>query len=114
MPGLPDPCCASRESHAYKPVAGAPLAGVADQPNDPPMNEQATPSFGSSSGLMLTATYLVMGKLGLMLAIQPGEASGIFPSVGLATAATYLWGDSTFMWILLCSLTLNLLVTAVL
>ncbi len=111
MPGLPDPYCVSRESHAYKPVAGAPLAGVADQPNDPPMNEQATPSFGISSGAMLAAAYVVLGKLGLMLTIQPGHASGIFPPAGLAIAATYLWGAPTLPWIVLGSFTLNFLVT---
>lgn len=113
MPGLPDPCCASREGHAYKPVAGAPLAGVADQPNDPPMNEQATPLFGISSGAMLAAAYVVLGKLGLMLAIQPGYVSGIFPPAGLAVAATYLWGSPTLPWIVLGSVTLNLSASAI-
>lgn len=107
MPGLPDPYCVSRECLAYEPGAQAPLAGVADRPNDPPMNEQATPSFGISSGVVLAATYIVLGKLGLMLAIQPGYASGIFPPAGLAIAATYLWGSPTLPWIVLGSFTLN-------
>lgn len=72
-----------------------------------PMNEQATPSFGISSGVVLAATYIVLGKLGLMLAIQPGYASGIFPPAGLAIAATYLWGSPTLPWIVLGSFTLN-------
>ncbi len=50
------------------------------------MNEQATPSFTISSGVMLAAAYIVMGKLGLMLAVPPGYASGIFPPAGLAIA----------------------------
>ncbi len=71
-----------------------------------------TPPFGIRAGLMLATTYVVLGKLGLMLAIQPGYASGIFPPAGLAVAATYLWGGSTVPWIILGSLTLNLSVTA--
>ncbi|HMS84481.1 MAG TPA: ATP-binding protein [Nitrospira sp.] len=75
------------------------------------MNEQLTPLFGIRAGLMLAATYVAMGKLGLMLAIQPGYASGIFPPAGLAIAAAYLWGGQTLPWIVLGSLTLNLSVT---
>lgn len=112
MPGLPNPHCISRESPSYEPGARVSLAGVTDRPNDPPMSEQATPPFGISSGLMLTAAYIVLGKLGLMLAIQPGYASEIFPPAGLAIAATYLWGGPTVPWIVLGSLILNLLVAA--
>ena len=72
------------------------------------MNEQAAPSFGLSSGVMLAAAYIALGKLGLMLAIPPGYASGVFPSAGLAIAAAYLWGGATLPWIILGSLTLNL------
>ncbi len=111
MPGLPNPQYVSRESRLYESGARAPLDGVADRPDDPPMSEQ-TPSFGISSGVMLTAAYIVLGKLGLMLAIQPGYASGIFPPAGLAIAATYLWGGSALPWIVLGSLTLNFSVTA--
>ncbi len=111
MPGLPNPQYVSRESRFYESGARAPLAGVSDRPDDPPMSEQ-TPSFGISSGLILTAAYVVLGKLGLMLAVPPGYASGIFPPAGLAIAATYLWGRSALPWIVLGSLTLNLSVTA--
>lgn len=79
---------------------------------DPPINEQTTASFGIRSGFMLAATYVVMGKLGLMLAVSPGYASGIFPPAGLAIAAAYLWGGTTLPWIVLGSLTLNLSVAA--
>jgi PAS domain S-box-containing protein len=112
MPGLPTTHRLPQESQSYEPGARAPLAGVADRPDDPPTNEQATPSFGISSGVMLSAAYIVLGKLGLMLAIQPGYASGIFPPAGLAVAATYLWGSPTLPWIVLGSLTLNLSVSA--
>ncbi|MBX3304894.1 MAG: CHASE domain-containing protein [Nitrospira sp.] len=112
MPGLPNPHYVPRESRSDEPGARAPLAGVADQLNDPPLNEQTTPSFSISSGVMLAAAYIVLGKLGLMLAVPPGYASGIFPPAGLAIAATYLWGGSTLPWIVLGSLTLNFSVTA--
>ena len=112
MPGLPNPHCVSRESRSDEPGTRAPLAGVTDRPDDPPMNEQATPLFSISSGVMLAATYIVLGKLGLMLAVPPGYASGIFPPAGLAIAATYLWGGSVLPWIVLGSLTLNFSATA--
>ena len=112
MPGLPNPHYVSRESRSYEPGAQTPLPGVADRPDDAPMSEQATPPFGISSGLMLAAAYVVLGKLGLMLAVSPGYASGIFPPAGLAIASAYLWGGPTLPWILLGSLTLNLSVAA--
>ncbi|MBL8472951.1 MAG: CHASE domain-containing protein [Rhodocyclaceae bacterium] len=48
------------------------------------------------------------GKLGLMLALPPGYASGVFPAAGLSVAAAYLWGRWTYPWIFLGSLVLNL------
>ena len=111
MPDLPNTDSLLQESRSYEPEARATLGGVLDRPNDLPMNEQETPSFGISSGLILAATYVVLGKLGLMLAVPPGYASGIFPPAGLAVAAAYLWGGPTVPWIVLGSLTLNLSVT---
>ncbi len=63
-------------------------------------------------GLSLALAYLVAGKLGLMLALPPGYASGIFPAAGLAVGAAYLWGRRTLLWIFLGSLLLNLWVGA--
>ncbi|MCP5124065.1 MAG: CHASE domain-containing protein [Gammaproteobacteria bacterium] len=62
-------------------------------------------------GPLLAAAYVVTGKLGLMLALPPGYASGVFPAAGLAVAAAYLWGRSTYPWIFLGSLMLNLWVS---
>ncbi len=36
--------------------------------------------------------YLVLARLGLMLAIQPGNASPLFPAAGLGLAAAFVWG----------------------
>ena len=60
---------------------------------------------------MLAAAYAITGKLGLLLAISPGYATGIFPPAGLALAAAYLWGWPTLPWIFLGALTLNLWIT---
>ena len=60
------------------------------------------------TGLMLAAAYAVTGKLGLLLAIPPGYASGLFPPAGVAFAAAYLWGMPSLPWIGLGSLALNL------
>jgi PAS domain S-box-containing protein len=44
--------------------------------------------------LLLAAGYFFSGYLALMLAIAPGLATAVFPSVGIAIAATLLWGYS--------------------
>lgn len=45
--------------------------------------------------LSLTVAYLISGKLGLMLAVPPGYASGIFPPAGLAVSAMLIGGRRT-------------------
>ena len=59
-------------------------------------------------GPMLALAYVATGKLGLMLALPPGYASGVFPAAGLSVAAGYLWGRRTYPWIFLGSFMLNL------
>jgi PAS domain S-box-containing protein len=36
--------------------------------------------------------YLAMARLGLTLAIEPGNASPLFPAAGVGLAATFVWG----------------------
>ena len=57
---------------------------------------------------LLTITYVVSGKLGLMLALPPGYASLIFPPAGIAIAAAFISGKRVLPWIFLGSLLLNL------
>ncbi|MCB1894313.1 MAG: CHASE domain-containing protein [Zoogloeaceae bacterium] len=59
-------------------------------------------------GPMLALAYVATGKLGLMLALPPGYASGVFPAAGMSVAAAYLWGRRTYPWIFLGSFMLNL------
>ena len=68
---------------------------------------ESKPIFSISAGLSLATAYVVMGKCGLLLAIPPGYATGIFPPAGVALAAAYLWGWSTLPWTFLGALTLN-------
>lgn len=112
MPHLPAMAFGIQDDHSHAPQAPVTPGGVEDRTTGSAMNEQRTPSFYIYYGFILAATYVVLGKLGLMLAIQPGYASGIFPPAGLAIAAAYLWGSPTLPWIVLGSLTLNLSVTA--
>ncbi len=58
--------------------------------------------------LAVAATYMVTGKLGLMLAIPPGYATAIFPASGIALAATLLWGLRGSVGAWLGSFTMNL------
>lgn len=61
--------------------------------------------------LLLTITYVVSGKLGLILALPPGFASPIFPPAGIAVAAALIGGKKTLPWIFLGSLLLNIWVS---
>lgn len=54
--------------------------------------------------------YLVLGRLGLMLAVSPGYATAIFPSAGVSVVALLLWGRRLTAGVYLGSLLLNLLV----
>ncbi len=42
--------------------------------------------------LLLALGYFVFGQLAVLLAIAPGMATSVFPSVGIAIAAALLWG----------------------
>lgn len=60
------------------------------------------------SWLFMAFTYVLAGKLGLMLAIPPGYATAIFPPAGMAVAAILIWGPRILPGILLGSLCLNI------
>jgi PAS domain S-box-containing protein len=42
--------------------------------------------------LLLALAYFVFGQLAMVLAISPGMATSVFPSIGIAIAAALLWG----------------------
>lgn len=70
-----------------------------------------TPQYKAPNVLvyfLLTAAYVISGKLGLMLALAPGYASPIFPPAGIAIAAMLMGGRKMLPWIFLASLSLNL------
>ena len=74
----------------------------------PPVSEESRRiQSGLIPYLLLTVTYVVCGKLGLMLALPPGYTSPIFPPAGIAVAAVLIGGRRTLPWILLGSLLLN-------
>lgn len=58
--------------------------------------------------LLLAVVYALAGRLALLLAIPPGFASAIFPPIGIALAATLLWGYRLLPGVLLGSTLLNL------
>jgi signal transduction histidine kinase/integral membrane sensor domain MASE1 len=57
--------------------------------------------------LGVAATYLLLGALGLSLAIAPGYASPIFPAAGFAVASTLCFGRNTWPGVWLGSFALN-------
>jgi len=57
---------------------------------------------------LLTAAYVISGKLGLLLAVPPGYATAIFAPAGIAVAAVFMAGRPTLPWIFLGSFVLNM------
>jgi PAS domain S-box-containing protein len=62
--------------------------------------------------LILLLTYLIAGRLGLMLAVPPGYATAIFPPAGIAIAAMFIGGGFTLPWTFVGSVLLNIWVGA--
>ncbi|MBN8525099.1 MAG: response regulator [Planctomycetes bacterium] len=58
--------------------------------------------------LALATAYVLGGKAGLLLAIPPGYASGVFPAAGIAIAAVHLWGWRALPAVFAGSLALNI------
>ena len=54
------------------------------------------------------AAYLAMARLGLVLAIQPGNASPLFPAAGVGLAAVFVWGRWAVAAVAAASLAANL------
>ena len=52
--------------------------------------------------------YLVTAHLGLLLAIQPGSASPLFPAAGVGLAAAFVWGRWAVVAVAAASLVANL------
>jgi signal transduction histidine kinase len=57
---------------------------------------------------LLTAGYIITGKLSLLLAVPPGYASPVFPPAGIAIAAMLIAGPATLPWSFLGSFLLNM------
>jgi len=60
--------------------------------------------------VFVALSYLLLGALGLMLAIGPGYASPIFPAAGLALAVVLCFGSRALPGVLLGSVVMNILV----
>jgi PAS domain S-box-containing protein len=52
--------------------------------------------------------YLALARLGLLLAIEPGNASPLFPAAGLALAAAFVWGRWAVVAVATAALAANL------
>jgi CHASE1-domain containing sensor protein len=74
------------------------------------MNPVPEPSVGRRLGeiLGLAAAYVGTGKLALLLAIPPGNATAIWPPAGIALAALLLFGARAWPGVLLGSFLVNL------
>jgi PAS domain S-box-containing protein len=54
------------------------------------------------------AVYLLMARLGLLLAIQPGNVSPLFPAAGVGLAAAFVWGRWAVAAVAVAALAANL------
>jgi PAS domain S-box-containing protein len=52
--------------------------------------------------------YLIMARIGLALAIRPGNASPLFPAAGVGLAAAFVWGRPAVAAVALAALAANL------
>lgn len=71
-------------------------------------NQSPAPVNWLPINLMIAAIYLLLGALGLSLAIAPGYASPIFPAAGFAVASVLHFGRHAWRGIWLGSFALNL------
>src|SRR5579863_1055875 len=70
-------------------------------------------TYGAALLLVLIASgYVVIGRLGLLLAVPPGYATAIFPPAGLAIGAMFMLGAPSLPAAFLGSLVLNLWIGA--
>ena len=73
------------------------------------MSERPSERTGSAlTFVLIIILYVLLGKLGLLIAIPPDYASPIFPAAGLALAVSLHYGASVLPAIWLGSLILNL------
>ncbi|MBL8350548.1 MAG: CHASE domain-containing protein [Burkholderiaceae bacterium] len=72
---------------------------------------QALPRHWLGPALAVALGYFLTGELGLLLAIPPGYASPLYPSAGLALAATLVYGRHALPGVLLGSFLVNLTLT---
>ncbi len=84
-------------SPAEAPETQALAAAPRDEPQCPDVPLPATRRT-FPPGPALTAAYLITGKLGLLLAVPPGYASGVFLPAGLAVSAMLIGGRRTLPW----------------
>ncbi len=54
------------------------------------------------------SAYLLMARFGLLLAIQPGNASPLFPAAGVGLAAAFVWGRWAIAAVAAAALAANL------
>jgi PAS domain S-box-containing protein len=61
--------------------------------------------------VIVAMSYVIAGKVGLALAIEPGYASAIFPASGIAITSLLFWGPKHWISIFVGSLLLNTVAT---
>ncbi|WP_373976125.1 CHASE domain-containing protein [Chitinibacter sp. SCUT-21] len=71
------------------------------------VSAQPTQKLGLQVAISLVLAYVLLGWLGLSLAIPPGFASPVFPAAGLALAACHYYGPRALPLIWLGSFFLN-------
>lgn len=69
----------------------------------------SAPSLTLLRIVLLALAYFAFGQLAILLAIAPGMATSVFPSLGLAIAAALLWGYPMLVGAFLGSLLLKLM-----
>lgn len=62
---------------------------------------------------LIVVAYVIVGRLGLLLAVPPGYATAVFPSAGIGMAAMFIGGGATLPYVFIGSFVLNLWISHV-
>jgi PAS domain S-box-containing protein len=87
-------------STAALPVPARAAAAAAEAP--------ALPRSDWARFAIAFAAYLIVARLGIVLAVQPGNASPLFPAAGVGLAMAFVWGRPALAAVLLAAWAANL------
>jgi len=81
---------------------------MASRSEAPSLVQPAAPPSASIAFAITFVAYLLTARLGLLLAIQPGNVSPLFPAAGVGLAAVFAWGRPAALAVVVAALAASL------